>query len=101
MFYKAEKGFNGGLTYRYIKSRPANEDNSITAKGYFIVDASINYTRPKYEIGLAIENLFNTKWNEAQFATESGLKGELNAVSELNYTPGTPFFASIKLAVFF
>ncbi len=90
MFYKAEKGFNGGLTYRYIQNRPANENNSIVAKGYFIMDASINYTRPKYEIGIAIENIFNTKWNEAQFATESRLKGELNPVTELNYTRVLP-----------
>ena len=101
LFYKAEKGFSGGLTYRYIQNRPANVDNSIVAKGYFIMDASINYTRPKYEIGLAIENIFDTKWNEAQFATESRLKGELNPVTELNYTPGTPLFARLKLAVFF
>jgi hypothetical protein len=30
---------NGGITYRFIKSRPANEDNSIVAKGYFLLMA--------------------------------------------------------------
>ncbi len=101
LFYKKQKGFNGGLTYRYIKSRPANEDNTIIAKGYFLTDASLNYTQPKYEIGIAMENIFNVKWNEAQFATESRLLNEPAAVTELNFTPGTPFFAKIKLAVFF
>jgi outer membrane receptor protein involved in Fe transport len=71
------------------------------AKGYFVTDASFNYTQPKYEIGIAIENLFNTKWNEAQFATESRLQNEPAPVTELNFTPGTPFFARIKFAVFF
>ncbi len=101
LFYKAKEGFNGGLTYRYIKSRPANEDNTITAKGYFLLDAAVNFTKPKYEIGFALENIFNVKWNEAQFATESQLKNETMPVTELNYTPGTPFFARLKLAVFF
>ncbi len=101
LFYKAKLGFNGGLSYRYIKSRPANEDNTIIAKGYFIMDASLNYTRPRYEAGIAIENMFNTKWNEAQFATESQLKGETSPVTELNFTPGIPLFARLKLAVFF
>ena len=55
------------------------------------MDASINYTKPKYEIGFAVENIFNIDWNEAQFATESRLLNEPNAVTELNYTPGTPF----------
>lgn len=101
LFYKARQGFNGGITYRYITSRPANEDNSIVAKGYFLMDASINYTKPKYEIGLAVENIFNVKWNEAQFATESQLKNEVAPVTELNYTPGNPIFARLKLAFFF
>ncbi len=103
LFYKNKDGFNGSLSYRYIKNRPANEDNSIVAKGYFLMDAAINYTKPKYEIGLAMENIFNVKWNEAQFATESRLKNEPigSSVTELNFTPGTPFFMRVKLAVFF
>ncbi|MBL0201407.1 MAG: TonB-dependent receptor plug domain-containing protein [Chitinophagaceae bacterium] len=101
VYYKAQKGLNGGINYRYIKNRPANEDNSVVAKGYFLLDAAVNYTRPKYEIGLAFENIFNIKWNEAQFATESRLRNEPASVTELHYTPGTPFFARLKLAVFF
>jgi outer membrane receptor protein involved in Fe transport len=101
LFYKKQTGFNGGIKYRYIKNRPANEDNSVVAKGYFLLDASFNYTKPKYEIGLSVENMLNVKWNEAQFATESRLQNEPNAITELNFTPGTPFFAKAKLAVFF
>ncbi len=101
LFYKATKGFNGSITYRDIKSRPANNDNSIVAKGYFLLDASLNYTQSKYEIGLAMENLLNVKWNEAQFATTSRLRNEIGETSELNFTPGTPFFLRVKFAVFF
>ena len=89
------------MNYRYIQNRPANEDNSIVAKGYFLLDAVINYTQPKYEIGLSVENLLNSKWNEAQFATTSRLQYESAPVTELNYTPGSPFFAKLKLAVYF
>lgn len=101
LFYKQLTGLNGGLTYRYIKSRPANEDNSIVAKGYFLADASVNYTGKKYEIGLALENIINVKWNEAQFATESRLMNEPSPVTELNFTPGTPISFRGKLTVFF
>jgi hypothetical protein len=101
VYNKTKYGINGGLSYRFIKDRPANETNTVIAKGYFIVDASINYTKAKYEIGLSVENLLNTKWNEAQFDTESRLKNELNPVSELHFTPGTPFFPRFKVAVFF
>ncbi len=101
IFYKAVKGLNGSITYRYIKNRPGNEDNSVVAKGYKVIDAAINYTKPKYELGITIENLFNVKWNEAQFATESRLQNETAPVTELHYTPGNPFFIKAKIAVFF
>ena len=103
LFYKNKLGFNGGLSYRYIANRAANEDYSIVAKGYTLIDGSINYTQHKYEIGLAMENILNVNWNEAQFATESRLKNEPigSSVTELNFTPGTPFFIRAKLTVFF
>jgi outer membrane cobalamin receptor len=101
IFYKADRGFNGGLSYRYLQSRPANEDNSITAKGYFVADLAVNYTRKRYEIGISVENLLNTRWNEAQFATTSRLRDEPAAVTDLNFTPGNPIGARVKLAVFF
>ncbi|MDQ6812662.1 MAG: TonB-dependent receptor, partial [Bacteroidota bacterium] len=101
LFYRPKEGFNGGISYRVIKDRPANEDNTIIARGYFVMDASLNYSKSKYEVGIAIENLLNTTWNEAQFATESRLRGEPASVTELHFTPGIPFFARAKLAFFF
>ncbi len=100
VFYKKKIGLNGGLSYRLIKNRPANEDNSIVAKGYCMLDGALNFTRPKYELGLALENMLNTKWNEAQFATESRLSNETAPVNELNYTPGNPFSFRLRFAVF-
>lgn len=99
--YRKESGWNGSLRYRYMADRPANEDNSVKAKGYFVVDAAINYTKKKWEAGIAIQNLFDVKWKETQFDTESRLQGEPVPVSEIHFTPGTPFFARLSLAVFF
>lgn len=101
IFYRSKYGLNGSLTYRYIKDRPANDNNSIVAKGYFLLDGSLNYSKPKYEIGVALENILNTDWNEAQFATTSQLKNETQPVTQLNFTPGIPFFFRFKLALFF
>ena len=101
LFYKPKTGLNGSIHYRFIKNRAANEDYSVTAKGYFILDASLNYSKKSYELGLSVENMLNAKWNEAQFDTESRLQQEPSPIKELHFTPGTPFFARIKLAVFF
>ncbi|MFZ4544774.1 MAG: TonB-dependent receptor [Saprospiraceae bacterium] len=91
------KGFSGGFHYRYLKSRPANEDNSIVAKGYTVADANINYEYRNVTFGFSIENVFNTKWNETQFATESRLKSEPESIEEIHFTPGTPLNMKGKL----
>jgi outer membrane receptor protein involved in Fe transport len=91
------KHFSGGLFYRYLKSRPANEDNSIVAKGYMVSDMNINYEIEQFVFGISAENIFNTKWNETQFATESRLKNESQSVEEIHFTPGTPFFLKAKI----
>jgi outer membrane receptor for monomeric catechols len=94
-------GFNGSLRYRYLANRPANEDYSITARGYFVTDMQLNYTQNKYSVGLSIFNLFNKKWKETQFATESRLKDEANPVEEIHFTAGSPFFAKASFSIFF
>jgi outer membrane receptor protein involved in Fe transport len=89
--------FSGGINYRYIKDRPANEDNSIVAEGYFVTDFTANYQFAKnWNVGLIIENLFDTEWNETQFATETRLFNELTPIEEITFTPGTPFFCETK-----
>ena len=88
--FKREK-FNASIQFRYLGDRPANEDNSIVAKGYAITDMSANYSFKHVKLGFAIENLFNQQWNETQFATESRLFNELESVEEIHFTPGTPF----------
>ena len=91
------KGFSGGINYRYLKSRPANEDNSLVAKGYFVTDLNLNYDYKNLTFGIAVQNLFNTEWNETQFATESRLQNESQSVTEIHFTPGTPLFIKSKI----
>ena len=94
-------GFSGGWQYRYLKTRPANEDNSIIAKGYMVSDMNMNYEYGKFVFGLSAENIFNTEWNETQFATESRLQNESDSVEEIHFTPGTPFFLKGKITYTF
>ena len=79
------------LRYRHVSERAANESNSVQALGYTLVDLTTQYKMKRYMVGLSLENLLNSKWNEAQFDTESRLKNEVAPVSELHFTPGTPF----------
>ncbi|KAA5825738.1 TonB-dependent receptor [Algibacter amylolyticus] len=93
--------FSGGISYRMIGDRAANEDNSIVADGYFITDLNLNYTLKNWTFGIIVENLFDSEWNETQFATESRLFNEPNPVEEIHFTPGSPFFLRGKISVKF
>ncbi len=92
-----ESGIEGSLRLRHVSSRPANETNSVVALGYTIFDAAVAYSFLNYRLQLGAENLFNTKWNEAQFDTESRLQNEAAPISELHFTPGTPL--NVKMRV--
>lgn len=87
------RSLTASLRCRYLSNRPANEDYSITAKGYFVADLNATYTYKRVTVGATIENLFDTKWNEAQFSTETRLQDEPEPVTEIHFTPGTPFNA--------
>ncbi|MCK4560369.1 MAG: TonB-dependent receptor [Calditrichia bacterium] len=83
--------------------RSANEDNSVRALGSLVTDLALSYRLPHIEMYFRVENILNIEWNEAQFDTESRLRGpdengkfmgtlETESISELNYTPGSPRF---------
>ncbi len=90
-------GFSGSFRFRFMNNRPANEDNSIIADGYAIFDLNLNYQYKGLLAGISIENLFDTKWKETQFATESRLNNEPTSVEEIHFTPGTPFFFRARI----
>jgi outer membrane receptor protein involved in Fe transport len=98
---KMKNGFSGSLRYRFMDHRPANEFNSVRAKGYFITDMLLAYSWKKIEFTISAENIFNCEWREAQFDTESRLKFESQPVSEIHYTSGTPRFLKAGISIRF
>jgi len=84
-----------------MSNRPANENNTIIAKEYLIWDAILYYNARKWEIGITIQNIFNSKWKETQFNTESRLQSEPLPVSEIHFTTGSPFFMRLYVSIFF
>ncbi len=96
---KFPSGISVNLRYRYMAHRPANEDYSLTAKGYFVNDLMLSYTKKRWEFSIQVQNLFNTKWYEAQFETTSKLKNETAPINDINFTPGTPFYLKTGIKV--
>ncbi|MDN3656114.1 TonB-dependent receptor [Ferruginibacter paludis] len=99
--YINKTGWNASLRYRYLSNRPANEYYSFTCEGYFVNDLVIKYKAQRYEYGMVIDNLFNIKWKETQFATVTRLKNEQAAVDGISFTPGTKFAAKFSFSYYF
>ena len=96
-----KKGIFATLSYRYMGDRAANENRSVIAKGYFVNDFTLGYQRKSVVVTAIVNNLFNVKWNETQFLTESRLKDEPQPVSEIHFTPGTPFSCRLQVKFMF
>ena len=96
-----QTGFEGALRYIHIGDRSANESGSVIAEGYTLFNINASYLFGRCRTQIIVENVFDVKWNEAQFDTESKLRGEAESVSELHFTPGNPLSLRIGLGYLF
>ena len=80
----------GGLRYRHIGSRAADQAGAIIAHGYTIVELFGTWQIARLQLVITVDNMLDAVWNEAQFATTSRLQHEPTPRTELNFTPGAP-----------
>ena len=99
--YRSPRGFMASLRSRFVGDRAADETNSLVAEGQFLLDAVLRYRTDRWSVQLTGENLLDSDWNEAQFATTSRLRQEAVPTTEIHYTPGTPFSWRAGFALFF
>ncbi len=124
----------GGLRFRYLADRPAFDETSpeyqmlnaiapdrVNAQGYFLVDLYGAYRYRWFEVAVAIQNLFNTNWREAQFGNHSCTRDETmnpqnpnyavcgvtlpaaqrTGVADVHFTPGVPFNLQLSVRAYF
>ena len=111
-----DNGFSAGLRFRFVGNRPANEDDTLTAQGYFVMDGLVTYRWRNVQLTLAGLNLTDTEWREAQFADDTCLANEIgqqpgclpkpgldpgDGVSDIHFTPGNPIAVRGGVQVFF
>ncbi len=108
-------GFRGGLRFYGLGDRPATEDRFLTAEGFTVFDLHLGYRTRRLDLALDIENLLDTSYKAAQFATTSRLArepatsapapagscggpsrvvagpgGNFGGCEDVNFTPGYP-----------
>jgi outer membrane receptor protein involved in Fe transport len=88
------------LRVKHLGDRPANEDRSLTAAGFTVVDANVGVRYRGVEAALDVQNLLDVDWREVQFATTSRLAYEPAAVSGIAMTPGWPRTILARVALY-
>ena len=95
------------LQATYLGVRPLTEDRSFKSPSWVDVDLSSRYKLPikldhgRLEAFFFIQNLLNTKWEQATFAFESRLRNEAAGVMDIHFVPGNPRFFMGGLAWYF
>jgi hypothetical protein len=101
------EGLTSQLQATYLGVRPLIEDRSAKAPSWVDVDLSERYQLPiklshgRLEAFLFIQNLLNTKWEQATFFFESRLRNEAAGVNDIHFVPGNPRFVMGGLAWYF
>jgi hypothetical protein len=85
------------LRARGIGDRPANDDGSLTADGYLLFDLVAAHKLGRFETGLTVMNLLDSKWREAQFAEESRVSPDAELREDVHFTPGAPLTALVTV----
>ena len=82
----------------------AKSTASVTREAF---DLSERYQLPvtlphgRLEAFLFVQNLFNTKWEQATFFFDSRLRNEAAGVADTHFVPGSPRFVMAGLAWYF
>jgi TonB family protein len=113
-------GLRAGVRFYGVSDRPATQDypapGSLVADGFTVVDLHAGYRHRRFDVALDIENLFNSVYKSAQFATTSRLRsepstsapapagtckngsrqvtqdnGNFGGCEDVNFSPGYPF----------
>jgi outer membrane receptor for Fe3+-dicitrate len=102
------EGLRSQLQATYLGVRPLIEDRSVKAPSWIDVDLSERYVLPvklphgRLEAFLFIQNLLNTKWEQATFYFTSRLRNEApEGVADIHFAPGNPRFVMGGLAWYF
>jgi hypothetical protein len=104
-----DNGFSTAFRVRFLDDRPGNEDRSIPARGYLIMDLFAKYRWRNVEVGVDFLNLADFDWQEAVFVDTSCTAREVRQgrcgnpsgpPEDVHFTPGDPFGVRGRLVVY-
>jgi hypothetical protein len=114
-------GFSAAFRVRYLGDRWANEERTLPARGYTLVDLLGRYRWRNVEAQLSLLNLTDTDWREAQFDDQSCVESQVGSIGDcalasplkqggavanagldgIHFTPGNPINVRGGIAIYF
>jgi hypothetical protein len=102
------EGLSSQIQMTYLGVRPLKEDRTIKAPSWLDFDLTERYLLPvklphgHLEAIFYVQNLFDTKWEQATFAFTSRLPNEpAGGTQDIHFVPGNPRFVMGGLAWYF
>jgi hypothetical protein len=101
------EGLRSQVQATYLGVRPLIEDRSAKSPSWVTIDVSERYVLPvklphgRLEAFLFIQNVLDTKWEQATFFFESRLRNEPAGINDIHFVPGNPRFVMGGLAWYF
>jgi outer membrane receptor protein involved in Fe transport len=106
LLLKWPEGLTSQLQATYLGVRPLIEARSVTSPSWMtlisrsVIGAGQAFPR-RMEAFLYVQNLFNTRWEQATFFYESRLRNEAAGVNDTHFVPGNPRMVMGGLAWYF
>jgi len=97
--YGGDLGFRGFVRGRYMGRRELDQND--WAPSYYLVDLVTGYDAETWGVELALDNVFDTEWDDAVFSYESRPEPNGATYNGIHTTPGTPFFARFTVTAKF
>ncbi|HET9929292.1 MAG TPA: TonB-dependent receptor [Polyangiaceae bacterium] len=115
------------LRFFGVGERPASDDGVLSATGFTELDLALGYTLRRFDFALDVENLLNSEFRSAQFATvsrlandpavgqavppgfscgrnarlaPSGASGGFGGCEDVHFTPANPLTVRVMATVF-
>jgi hypothetical protein len=85
------RGLSAELRYKRLGSRYGTEDRSPRLRSYGVWSVGARYRWRQLELSVNVENLFNSRWESAEFFYASRLRGEpAVGFEDFHFVPGYP-----------
>ena len=92
-------GLRGMILGRYMGKRELDQNDF--APPFYVVDMVVGFDTENWGVELAVDNLFNTKWEDAVFSYETRPEQNGPTYNGIHWTPGSPLFARFSVTAKF